>query len=180
MRSFRSAPIRDKLLLAFLLTTGGALAVAGLGIAVADSVLFRASLKRDLFALSSIVANNSTAAVAFDDVRSAEEVLLALRARPHIAAACIYRENGSLLARYQRHGGPDRCPAADALEAMRFEGNDVVVSRAIVLRGRRVGTLMMRYDLGELSERTRLYGMVITGILLASSLLAWLLSARLR
>src|SRR4051812_23950372 len=103
-RTFRDSPIRHKLLLSFILTTGGALAVAGLGIAISDSILFRAALKRDLAALSSIVANNSTAAVAFDDARSADEVLNALRARPHISAACIYRQNGSLLARYLRPG----------------------------------------------------------------------------
>ena len=39
---------------------------------------------------------------------------------------------------------------------------------------------MVVYDLGEIGERIRLYGSTVLGVLLASSLLAFLLSSRLR
>ena len=39
---------------------------------------------------------------------------------------------------------------------------------------------MLLYDLEELYERMRLYGKTVLGILLASSLIAFLLSSRLR
>jgi len=63
---------------------------------------------------------------------------------------------------------------------IRFTGDHLLVSQSIVLSGRQIGVLMLRYDLGELWERVRLYGSTVFGVLLASSLLAFLLSARLR
>ena len=39
---------------------------------------------------------------------------------------------------------------------------------------------MLLYDLGEIAERIRLYGAIVLLILLASSLIAFLLSSRLR
>ena len=50
----------------------------------------------------------------------------------------------------------------------------------IVLTNRRIGTLVLRYDLGELYERVRLYGSMVAAVLLVSSLVAFLLSSRLR
>ena len=44
---------------------------------VMDSILFRASMQRDLSALAQIVADNSTAALSFEDPRVAAETLAA-------------------------------------------------------------------------------------------------------
>ena len=52
-----------------MVTTTDALVLAGVGIVAADSLLFAQYLKRDLSALARIVADNSTAALAFNDPR---------------------------------------------------------------------------------------------------------------
>lgn len=54
------------------------------------------------------------------------------------------------------------------------------MSHPIVLTGRRIGTLVLLYDLGLLSERVELFGATVFGVLLVSSLFAFLLSSRLR
>ena len=77
----------------------------------ADSILFRGFLQRDLSALARIVADNSTAALSFNDPKTATETLGALRARPHVAGACIYRLDATTLATYARQG-TFRCPPA--------------------------------------------------------------------
>ena len=81
MRTFREMPIKQKLMVIVMLTTTAALLLSGVGIMVLDSILYRASLERDLSALSRIVADNSTAALSFDDPRAAAETLAALRAQ---------------------------------------------------------------------------------------------------
>ena len=53
-----------------------------------------AYLGRDLSVLAGIVADNSTAALSFDDPNSANDTLAALRARTHVVAACIFRGDG--------------------------------------------------------------------------------------
>src|ERR1044072_5529740 len=105
MRPLTDLPVKQKLMVIIMLTTGIALLLSGVGIIGLDSILFRASMQRDLSALAQIVAGTSTAALAFADPQVAGEPLATLPARPHMAAACIYRENGSTLATYARAGG---------------------------------------------------------------------------
>jgi PAS domain S-box-containing protein len=161
-------------------TTTVALALAAVGIVAFDAFLFRQSLTRDLSALSRIIADNSTAALAFNDPRAAAETLAALRARPHLTSACIYRADGSLLAKYARQDGVSECPPPTAQEGFRFSNTDLTVSHPIFLSGRRIGTLLMLYDLDEIFERMKLYGTTVLGVLLLSSLIAFLLSSSLR
>ncbi len=178
MRTFRDIPIKQKLVIMNMAATTAALLLAGLGIVLTDSLLFRRYLQRDLSSLAKIIADNSTAALTFNDPRAAAETLGALRARTHVLSACIYRPNGSILARYAPRGSA--CPAVDRRDEIRFSREGVVVSQGILLTGQRVGTLMLFYDLGEIAERIKLYGSTVFGVLTASSLLALLLSSRLR
>ncbi|MGA2600216.1 MAG: PAS domain S-box protein [Bryobacteraceae bacterium] len=176
---FRDIPIRRKLLLLIMATTAAALLLSGLGITISDSILYRSSLQRDLNALAQIISDNSTAALAFEDPHSAAETLSALRARKHLVAACIYRPNGTVLAEYQRPGAGDDCPAPAAKDESVFDSEGLTVSRAILLKGRRIGTLVLLYDLGEIGERVKLYGLTVLAMLLISALVAFLISSRL-
>ena len=188
MRTFRDIPIKQKLTLIVMATTTAAMLLAAIGIIASDSLLFRRNLRRDLSALVQIIGDNSTAALAFNDPGSAAETLSALRARPHVVSACIYRPDGSMLASYRRPGAPlpaslppgGESPSAAGLNQLRFGGGEVTVSHAILLSGRRIGTLMLLYDLGELTERIELYGATVVGVLLVSGLIAFLLSSKLR
>ena len=72
------------------------------------------------------------------------------------------------------------CPAPEPGESIRFIGGKLRVSEPIRLNGRSIGTLMLLYDLGEISERIVLYGATVFGVLVAASLLALLFSSRLR
>jgi PAS domain S-box-containing protein len=179
MRSFNDRPIRQKLAIIIIATTASALMLAGSGIIVADSFLFQSYVQRDLSALARIVADNSSAAVSFNDPNTGADTLGSLRARSHVESACIYRADGSKLATYLR-AGTFACPPPASQGGIQPVGSDLVVSEPIVLKGKRIGTLMLQYDLGEIGERTRLYGSAVLGVLLVSSLIAFLLSSKLR
>jgi PAS domain S-box-containing protein len=182
MRPFRDRPIKQKLVIITLVTTGVALLLAGLGNVFADMLLFRGYLRRDLTVLARVIADNSTAALAFNDPRSATETLGALKERSHVTGACMYREGGpggaGLFAQYSP-GGPFVCPESEDLTAGSLDG-ELTLIEPILLDGRRVGTLVLLYDLGELNERIRVYGSTVLGVFLVASLLAFLLSSRLR
>jgi PAS domain S-box-containing protein len=179
MRTFSDIPIKQKLVIMIMVTTTAALLLAGFTIVLTDSLLFRGYLRRDLTALARIIADNSTAALAFNDPKSAAETLGALRVRGHVVDACIYRQDGTILARYTR-AGASGCPAADGRDEIRFGNDGVMVSQSIMLSGRRIGTLMLLYDLDETSERIRLYGSTVFLVLVAASLFAFLVSSKLR
>ena len=180
MRSIRDLPIKQKLMIIIMATTAAALLLSGVGIVAFDLVLFRGYLQRDLSALGGIIADNCTAALAFNDPQSATETLRALRARTHMVNACILRADGTILAQYSRPGAPDQCPSAESNDNVRFNKENVTLSHAIVLGNRRIGTLVLRYDLEEVIERVKLYGSTVVGCILLSSLVAFLISSRLR
>src|ERR1700691_2911812 len=180
MLTFRDIPIKQKLMIIIMATTTSALLLAGVGIVAADSLLFRRDLRRDLSALAQMAAENSTAALAFNDPQVAAETLAALRARTHLAAACIYEPDGTVFAKYSRPDAGTGCPPADAQDPLRFTNSGLTVSRSLFLSGRRVGTLVLLYDLDEISERMKLYGATVLGVLLVSSVIAFLLWSKLR
>ncbi len=102
-----------------LLTTGGALLLAGLALIVLDVARFRKDMVRDLTTLADIVAQNSTAALSFQDPSAAQDTLQGLKARPTITAAAIYDAEDRLFARYPPdgkadEGGADFPPSASA------------------------------------------------------------------
>ncbi|MGD0362372.1 MAG: ATP-binding protein [Bryobacteraceae bacterium] len=180
MLTFRDIPIKQKLMVIIMATTTVALVLAGVGIVAADSLLFRSYLKRDLSALARIAADNSTAPLQFNDPRVAADNLAALRVRTHLVAACIYRPDGTVFARYLRPDSNSGCPSAGGPDEQRFSREGLIVSRAIILNGQRVGTLVLLYDLDEIAERMKLYGITVLGVLLVSTLIALLLSTKLR
>jgi len=176
----RDRPISQKLMIIIMVTTATAMLLACFGILIFDSVLFRQNLGRDLSALARIVAENTTASLDFNDPKSAGDTLNALRARGHLVAACIYRTDGTELARYIRAGASQGCPPADYRDEIRFGADSLTVSYGVALEGKRIGTLMLLYDLQEIYERRQLYGTIVVGVLLVSSLIAFLLSSGLR
>jgi signal transduction histidine kinase len=176
----KDAPIRRKLVAIAMVTSAAALLLAGTGIIFADTLLFRGYLERDLSALARIAADNCSAALVFDDPRTASDVLHSLRARPHLEAACTYRPNGTVFATYIRNGSRNPCPVVRGRNDLSLSASQVTVSVPVAVQDRFVGSLTLLYDLGEIAERMRIYGGTVLLVLLVSSAIAFLLSARLR
>jgi PAS domain S-box-containing protein len=179
-KAFRDAPIRQKLLLIIVATTGLALLMAGIGIVTMDTLIFRREMQRDLQTLAQIAGDNSSAALVFGDPKAAADTLASLRERPHVVAACLYGTNGAEFARYVRPGAEFQCPAVRTAERVETTKAGIEVWHPVLLEGRPVGTLYLQYDLAEVAQRMRLYGAFVLGILLLSIGLALALSARLR
>lgn len=140
MRSFRDIPIEQKLMVIIMSVAAAALLLAGLGIVITDSYLFRGAMQRDISALAQIVADNSTAALAFNDPRTAADTLASLGARPHLLAACIYRPVERPSPAICAPGQTARCPAGSAPDEMRFTKEGLVIRRSIMLDERRIGS----------------------------------------
>jgi signal transduction histidine kinase/CheY-like chemotaxis protein/uncharacterized membrane protein affecting hemolysin expression len=127
--------------------------------------------------LARVIAANSTAALAFRDDRDAREVLAALRSEPNIAAAALYDESGAIFATYAAPGTIAQYPATAQVDGYRFgtgrlEGFEPVSEQ----RDHRLGTLYIRADVRALYQSFWLYAAVAGVVMLASLLLAYLLS----
>ena len=179
-RFLRDTPIRQKLILIIMATTMVTLVLAGIGIIVADFILFRGNLKNDLAALSHIIADNTTAPLSFDDPKAAAETLATLHSRAQVRLACVFSADGRLFAKYVRADLNMECPTPRTGEDIRFEGGVLSVSRPILLDGHQLGDLVLVYGLGEVYERIQLYTGMVIGVFLLSTVIAFFLSARLR
>lgn len=157
-----------------------ALLLSGFGIVLTDAILFHGYLQRDLTTFARIIADNSTAVLTFDDTRAANDILGALRARSHVLAACLYTSDGARFAEYLRPGAVDRCAVGPAADGASSTVDALTVNTPVVLDGRRIGSLMIVYDLGEMRDRVLVYGLMVVIVLAVSALAVVLLSSRLR
>src|SRR5437762_1200285 len=94
----RDKPINRKLALAMLLTSSFALVLMGTSLIGYEVITFRRSLAANISVLAQIIGSNSTAALAFQDKKTGQEVLGALAAERQITAAAIYDDQGKLFA----------------------------------------------------------------------------------
>jgi uncharacterized membrane protein affecting hemolysin expression len=108
MRSFRDVPLRRKLVVILMVTSGSALLLASLGVLGWDLVRLRREMARDLAVQAAIVAENTAAPLLFDDPVAAGETLGTLRSAPRVQHAAVYDLEGRIFAQYQREPGmPD-------------------------------------------------------------------------
>src|ERR1043166_2130273 len=98
--SLRDTPIKRKLTLLILLTTSFALIFMGSALITYEVVTFRRTLAANMSVLARIVGSNTTAALAFEDPKNAQEILSALSAERQITAAAIYDDTGKVFARF--------------------------------------------------------------------------------
>jgi signal transduction histidine kinase/CheY-like chemotaxis protein/uncharacterized membrane protein affecting hemolysin expression len=177
--SERRRPIRRMLMSVMLLTCGAVMLITSLAFFGYEYVTFRQLTLRNLEILGKAVAANSTASLAFDNADDAREVLSAFKAQPHVISARLYQNDGRLLASY-----PDRAGKAatrtQGVDGYRFEDGLVRGSQPVVQDGRRLGTLYLEADLGEIYEHFQLFAALGTLFTLLAFLAAYLIARRLQ
>src|SRR5207253_6379174 len=94
--------IRQKLQLIIMSTAGAAVVLVCAVVVAYDQMAFRDSMRTDLGILAEIFGSNSTAALSFGDRKSADELLLGLKAKAPIVRAFLYSADGGVFAGYRR------------------------------------------------------------------------------
>ncbi len=168
-------------MLIMMLTTSVTLLLACVAFVTYELVMFRRTMVGDLSTLAGIIGANSTAALAFNDQRSAEETLAALRTEQHIVSASIYSKDGKVFAKYLRGDMKrDFSPPEPQEDGYRFGNDDLVVFRRIVLDDEKIGTVYIQSDLQEVYSRLKLYITIVAIVMLAASIVAFMLSSTLQ
>ena len=179
MRRFRDISVREKLTRLFMAIAGFVAIVVSLPMANYDILQLRRSMSQDLGTLGDVLAGNSTAALAFNDVNAAHDLLQALGAEPNITHACMYDASGKPLATYTRDKNPSAFnPPEPRFDTTYFEGDRLLLFRSIRIAGESVGTLYVESDLEKLRVRYRGYYITFTLVLLTTFTLAFLIASR--
>ena len=180
MTALANLSIKRKLTIVTMATALIALFVATAIFGVHDYLTSRQALVTKLTAVADIVGGYSTAAVTFNDRVAAADVLRRLQTQRAIRGAAIYDARLQLVASFDRTGGAlvPRCGNLDA--PIHFTSAAVTVARPIVLQNEVIGVACIEADFSELDARMRRYLLVFGGIMLVSSAIAWLLTAKLQ
>ena len=153
--------------------------MASTAFAVYDAYTFRSEMAQDLSTLAAVIGNNSTAALAFNDEGSAEEMLGALAAKPHVVRACIYSAEGGVLAKYKRADvKEDFVPPAPQADGHGFAADHLTLFQGVVLDGENIGTVYLQSDLREVDIRVKRYAGIVGIVFVASCLVVFILSFR--
>ena len=181
LRLLRDVPIQRKLTIISMLTSGLALLVAGLAFGAYEQVVSRGAMVERVSITASMVADNSSSALMFNDPASAAATIKSLGAEdPHIVGAAIYDEKGKTFAIYRRAGwaGNFEAPTVER-EGHRFDGGQLRLFRAINLAGEHAGTVYIQHDLAEMRARTWRYALTMLLIMAGASAAAMLLATKL-
>jgi signal transduction histidine kinase len=178
--TFKDFPIKRKLMAVILLTSSTALLITSAAFIAYEIMTFRQAMIRNLSALAEIIANNSTASLAFGNESDAKDILSALKAERHIIAAGLYDKEGKLFAIYPDSEPLSVFPSSPDSDGCRFEGVHLIVFQPVVEAGKRQGTLYLKSDLREMSERFRRYGVIVILVASGSLCVALVVSTILR
>ena len=184
MALFGDASVRVKLILASILGSGTALLIVGAVITGFDLMALRARLVNRMTVQADIVGANCLSALLFNDPKSADDTLAALKADPRILGAGLYTADRKLFATYLRDPASGARvmdeTLGDAGEGHRLVGDRLRLSRDVLFNGAATGTVVILCDLREISQSLTRDVVIFGSVLLLSLLVALAISSRLQ
>ena len=182
MSLFRHAPIKRKVILVILVTSVSTLLLASAALYGFERYYAYVRISRDLITLGDIVGANCTAPLSFKDNDVASQTLASFKAKPHMISACLFLPDGKLLANFGLDQDRRLAPKGAKPGYPAFDGSHLVLYHPVVLNGKPIGTLFLRYNYGAMQQEiTQPYLVVFLGLIVpAGALLAWLLSSMLQ
>ena len=193
MFRFQNRPIRQKLSIIVLLSCSFVVLLIA-GIFIADKyVSYRRNMVANIATLAKAIGINSTAALTFQDQKTAEEILSALSAEPEVVAAGILSPDGRLFAAYPPPPANDQQAALAATHLLLqltqrfsagadgfiFSGNFLDLAKPIHLNEKRIGTIVIRTDLHHFYDRITMAIMMVVGIVIVLMIVTQLVASKL-
>jgi PAS domain S-box-containing protein len=161
-------------------------AISAISLLIVFTVLFiyeilsyREDTVREMDVLANFLAANSTAALAFDDVDAAQEILFAVKAEPLITAAVLFKLNGEVLTSFVPDTTQQDIPMRPQFEGFIITRGKVEGFVPVMLEGKRIGALYIRRSTKDTEDRLLLYSVIAGSVIVVSFVLTYLLSSRL-
>jgi methyl-accepting chemotaxis protein len=174
--------INRRLMRWMILTTGASLLVACALFVVYDTMTGRRLIVEESALLGRVVGVNSAVALTFEDTAAAAETLAGLSAADHVVAAVIYDAAGESFASYvptSAEGGAFQAPPVEP-RGYRFAQGRLHVFQPIVYESEEIGSIYLQLDASGLTARLWWYVAIAGLLIVATSLIAGAVSARLR
>jgi len=177
----RSLTIKAKLILIIMSTSIAGLLLTAVLFSLWGRVMLRRTAVRDLSIQAEMIADNCKAALAFGDVKDAEETLSSLRNEHSVTRGCIYGKDGALFASYSRDGAGGEAGRFEARkDGAYFDSDSLRVCEGVILDGERIGTVCLRSDLEPVRAMQRLNIGIVVAVVLLAALVAYFVSSKLQ
>jgi signal transduction histidine kinase/DNA-binding response OmpR family regulator len=176
--AFQKASIQAKLALLILFATLFSLLFAFAGFGLYERTNFRNDIAQQLSTLADTLGSNTAASLAFDDSKTAADMLSSLKADPNIQAACLYDNHGQIFASYRKAG----LAASLGMPVLRadgayFESQSLTLLRAVSLNNEKTGTIAIVSDLSGFRAKMLQYLDIAGVVLVMACLITYLISA---
>lgn len=173
MKPFHDLSIRSKLmLLIFAVSLAIVVLIGGTSLAW-DIREDRQSLAQELTYLTQLVGNRSSAALTFDNAKLGKEDLASFHELRPVLTACLYHNDGTLLAEYSRDApASNECPPAGQLPkaGTNFESSRLTVVDAVRQSGNQLGLIYVVSDLSIIESHLH-NQMIFSGLALLIAML---------
>ena len=176
----RNVPLRRQLAILILTASLLAVTLACLGFAIHERQSFRRNAVSELTVLADTLGANTAASLAFNDPKTARQMLHALRAEQNVVAACLYDEHGQIFADYRRTSLPqDFAMPPWRPDGINFNADSITIVRSVFLADEKTGSIAIVSELGGSLASFRAYLKIAALVLVLSILVTYLISSRL-
>jgi signal transduction histidine kinase/CheY-like chemotaxis protein len=178
--SFKNVSIQSKLALLILFATLFALVLAFAGFGIYERASFRHDIAQQVSTLADTLGANTAASLAFDDSKTAADMLAALKADPNVETAWLYDSGGRVFAHYRRAGlTADQGTPALRADGAYFEPRSLLLFRGVSLNGEKTGSIAIVSDLSGFRSKMIQYLKIGSLVLVFASAITYIISARL-
>ncbi|MGC2390273.1 MAG: CHASE sensor domain-containing protein, partial [Candidatus Acidiferrum sp.] len=175
MTLFKNSSIQRKLTFVIVCTSLVGLSIACLIFDLYERTSFRSAMTGELSVLADTLGANTAATLAFNDRKSAENMLGGLRAERHIVAAGLYDSRGAVFAEYLRDGiGTQFAMPTRQEDGAHFDKDSLTLFRTVTLDGEKTGAIVIVSDLTALQAKIRKYTEISAIVILISILATYL------
>jgi PAS domain S-box-containing protein len=179
MQNLRDRPIRQKITVMIMMIAGVVLLLAFAALFCFQAYTLKQHSAHELAVVGEITAHNCAAAVMFKDEDAAAEILGGLRTMRQIVSARLELVNQHRLAFFGATRDEAEIKGARLRSGFRINGDRILLAQPVVLSGTREGTLYLLADLhATTSQLLKLYGCIFALVLIASLLVAFVLSSQ--
>lgn len=169
--------INRKLLFILLFSSVVSLLFAGVILIFLELSEFQRTTKDNYTALAEVIGNRSSAALMFDDRNLAIENLAVFNNIPAVQVTCLYSDHRTVFVGLANKTTTNQtCPTSIKGEKTRFENKQLIIIKAIDIDNETLGTVYIRADLSLAYWRKIEFIGVLFLVLVAVSLITFLLS----
>ena len=172
--------LKRKLTAIITLTSTFVLVVAFFVFVGYDWFSLRLGTKQNLKTLATMLSRNAASPLLLEDAEAGRKALAVLMGEISVESACLFRADGSILAAFSRYSRDIQYPALRWDAGLFEEGTRFLLWEPVTVEGTPVGMLYIAAGTESFPHRLHRYGPVLSGILLASILVAWFLSSHLQ